>query len=617
MSSITEHCLAPSLRERLRAGQGERLPAPRAGHAHVLYLLRTAFRADNNPSLEIALRMASSLGLPLVCLAVIEDGTPRDRMWPPTDRAAAFRLEALRELQPLFAARGTALYVHVERDGHRQAVAMSLSAKAALVVCDEHFGIEPHATAAARAAQACGGALWLCDTACTVASTTLTASALVGGNGGFLRATAAARAMRLGSDGSWFPPPAPAPPQPPPAQPPGWSIDLQPDGALDAVLAAPSRRDGSVGRLRHTRGGPKAAAARWATYVRGGGLRSYASHRNNPVSPDGKGASRMSAYVNAGMIDPFAMARDAKAAGADKFLSEFVGFRESAHLWCLLHPGGYADALTAVPTWARGQLRGAAEAARSDGGRADACAPTIQALEEGQTGDVYWDDCQRCLNLSGELHNNVRMAWGKAVVQWHASGLRSAATEAGVLLRRNRERVLHDICNPSRELNIDGTKPLTQLELTRVPPELKALADGAYLEIERRLLGEGRSAPKGDEERKVWYMVASYLEGRIQGAPSQRPGRKPDMDPPAAEAARAVLKLMREETSVDQVVPTQGESSSSSGNVGGSAPSAATATTRANSAAALGPEAGLQAARGPPERSTRKAACVAVSISAR
>jgi hypothetical protein len=41
----------------------------------------------------------------------------------------------------------------------------------------------------------------------------------------------------------------------------------------------------------------------------------------------------MSAYVNAGMIDPLRMARDALAAGAHKFLSEFVGFRESAHLW--------------------------------------------------------------------------------------------------------------------------------------------------------------------------------------------------------------------------------------------------------------------------------------------
>ena len=49
--------------------------------------------------------------------------------------------------------------------------------------------------------------------------------------------------------------------------------------------------------------------------------------------------------------------RDALAAKSDKFLSEFVGFRESAHLWCLLHPGGYAGATVAVPGWARGMLR--------------------------------------------------------------------------------------------------------------------------------------------------------------------------------------------------------------------------------------------------------------------
>ena len=51
----------------------------------------------------------------------------------------------------------------------------------------------------------------------------------------------------------------------------------------------------------------------------------------------------MSAYVNTGMIDPYQIARDASAAKADKYLAEFVGFRESAHLWCLLHPGGDFD----------------------------------------------------------------------------------------------------------------------------------------------------------------------------------------------------------------------------------------------------------------------------------
>ena len=45
--------------------------------------------------------MAAKLDLPCICLAVIEDSFPaeaRALTWQPTDRAAAFRLEALREL---------------------------------------------------------------------------------------------------------------------------------------------------------------------------------------------------------------------------------------------------------------------------------------------------------------------------------------------------------------------------------------------------------------------------------------------------------------------------------------------------------------------------------------
>ena len=152
--------LPASLRERLRAPNviAGALPAPRASGSHVLYILRTAHRCEGNPSLEVALRMAAALELPLRCVAVVEDSFPpssrKGQSWRPTDRAAAFRLEALRELQPAFTARGTELLVHVERDGCRAAVCMSLAARAALVVIDEHYGVEPHAAAAARAAQA-------------------------------------------------------------------------------------------------------------------------------------------------------------------------------------------------------------------------------------------------------------------------------------------------------------------------------------------------------------------------------------------------------------------------------------------------------------------------------
>jgi deoxyribodipyrimidine photolyase len=146
--------LPAALRERLRAQCGGALPPPRAG-SYVLYMLHTAHRAHDSPALEVALRAATALSLPLVCASVVEDTFPssmRDAhaLSPPlrpTDRAAAFRLEALRELQPAFAARGTVLHVHVERDGVRHAAAMSLAAKAALVVTDEHYGVEPRASA--------------------------------------------------------------------------------------------------------------------------------------------------------------------------------------------------------------------------------------------------------------------------------------------------------------------------------------------------------------------------------------------------------------------------------------------------------------------------------------
>ena len=64
-------------------------------------------------------------------------------------------------------------------------------------------------------------------------------------------------------------------------------------------------------------------------------------------------------------------------------VSEFCGFRESAHLWCLRNPGAYLDASRAVPAWARNQLR------------ATDPAPDVEALARGASGDAYWDDWLR------------------------------------------------------------------------------------------------------------------------------------------------------------------------------------------------------------------------------
>lgn len=45
---------------------------------------------------------------------------------------------------------------------------------------------------------------------------------------------------------------------------------------------------------------------------------------------------------------------------------------------------------------------------------------TVSQLEEGSTGDALWDAMQRYMVRHGELHNNLRMTWGKALLPWVA-----------------------------------------------------------------------------------------------------------------------------------------------------------------------------------------------------
>ena len=107
--------------------------------------------------------------------------------------------------------------------------------------------------------------------------------------------------------------------------------------------------------------------------------------------------------------------------------------------------------------------------------------------------------------------------------------------EAARKLIANHEAVLRDLTNPSADKNIIG-KPLTQVELKRVPVAQAQQADEALREVARRLLKEEAEQPE------TWAQMAAYLNGRIQGTPEQKPGREPDMSADAAAAMRAVLK---------------------------------------------------------------------------
>merc|ERR1719356_1831373 len=114
--------------------------------------------------------------------------------------------------------------------------------------------------------------------------------------------------------------------------------------------------------------------------------------------------------------------------------------------------------------------------------------------------------------------------------------------EAAQMLIFNRERVVQDITNPG-PTNIDGKK-LTQTNLKRVDPKHVASVDAMVNEVCCCLLGRTTSKKPSPEDALVWAEAAKFLDGRIQGSPSDCPGRNPDMSSGAATALRTMLAKM-------------------------------------------------------------------------
>ncbi|MGA0173935.1 MAG: FAD-dependent oxidoreductase, partial [Phycisphaerales bacterium] len=216
----------------------------------------------------------------------------------------------------------------------------------------------------------------------------------------------------------------------------GVRLAALPEGSLDletasiADLVASLEIDHTVGPVFDTPGGTAAAMERWSGFRRSR-LRRYARDRNDAAID---GTSRMSAYLHYGMASPFRIAREAAEDGAEKFLDELLIWRELAWHWAARTPE--PESLAALPAWALRTL----EAHRADARhRVD-----DDALDRGCTGEELWDLAQRSLLRHGELHNNLRMTWGKAIPRWSSS-----PEEAVRRLFELNHRFALDGCDPS------------------------------------------------------------------------------------------------------------------------------------------------------------------------
>ena len=97
----------------------------------------------------------------------------------------------------------------------------------------------------------------------------------------------------------------------------------------------------------------------------------------------------------------------------EAFLDELVTWRELGFGTCTYRPDDYAD-YGSLPEWARTTLAEHAQDPRPH-------LYDIEQLQAGRTHDPVWNAAQRQLRQEGELHNYMRMLWGKKILQWSPS----------------------------------------------------------------------------------------------------------------------------------------------------------------------------------------------------
>ena len=392
--------LPPHLRERTHqlVDRGEVAANGDRGDLVVCWI-HHANRVDENPLLEVAAEAARGLGCPLVVHAGFGGRHPHAN-----DRHACFVLEGLRETQAALATRGIRMSITPPPPVGVPSGLRRLAARARLFIAEDQ-PVRPYPRWTAAIANLVPGEVFLVDTACVAPARTIRGIH----DRAFRFRSAAQTAWQERLDLDW-PVTALEAPEARAEDLPPESLDLQ---SIDLrKLVGGWDIDHAVGPVPDLPGGSAAAEARWKRF-QAEGLNRYHRRRNDATIEDG--VSGLSPYLHHGMISPIRVAREASrngGEGAAKFLDELLVWRELSHHFCLHHPRH--DSLDVLPAWARQTLDQHRHDHRPE-------RQSWETLARGRTDDRLWDLAQASLRIRGRLHNNLRMTWGKMLLEWTAS----------------------------------------------------------------------------------------------------------------------------------------------------------------------------------------------------
>ncbi len=383
--------------------QGERIRVindvePDEKGRYVLYLLQQANRATFNPALEFAIEEANRLKLPVVACFGLLDG--KNGFPEANARHYAFLLQGLAEAKAGLEKRGIAF---VMRKASPAEAAIDLAKKAALLVLDRgYLAIQKQwygqiqKKVKGRIVQVEGDVVVPVETA--------------SGKHEF-----AARTLRPKLHKLWDPFIEDLKARPVRHKADGLDLESEIDVSDPDKVLAGMTLDREVGPVKRFVGGEGEARKRLKAFLKDG-FEGYGAGRNKP---EAAAASHMSPYLHFGQISPVEIAlaiREAKAGDDDDrgaYLEEIIVRRELA-MNHVFYTEGYDAYEKAVPDWARKTL-----AEHADDERPHLYTET--QLAAGETHDLYWNAAMREMRETGYMHNQLRMYWGKKILDWSPS----------------------------------------------------------------------------------------------------------------------------------------------------------------------------------------------------
>jgi deoxyribodipyrimidine photo-lyase len=366
---------------------------------YVLYWMQMYKRVENNHALIYAIRKANEFDLPLV----VYEGLKYYYPWA-SDRIHTFILEGVEEKRRAFEKLGIRYIFYLQRDetSPRQTVA-KLAKDAAAIVTDDFpcFIIPEHNRRIAERA--------------TIPVFAVDSNGIIPMSK-FEKEEYAAYTIRPKIKKVLADYLKPLPAETIAVKNVGLTVDCPETEVTSSnidALVAECDIDHSVASSKIYRGGTTNGRERLSFFVKNI-LGDYDRSRNKPELD---GSSRISAYLHFGFLSPLEVAlavqdADVPQASKDAYLEELIVRRELSFNFTLRNEN--YDSLRSLPSWVQKTTREHVDDERQ-------VIYTLEELENAETHDELWNAAQREMVATGEMHNYVRMLWGKNVIAWTKS----------------------------------------------------------------------------------------------------------------------------------------------------------------------------------------------------